>query len=52
MREINAAKITEAIERLCIEANQVLPEDIKEAIGKCRACEDGEIALSDPGQHH
>lgn len=44
MREINAAKITEAIERLCIEANQVLPEDIKEAIGKCRACEDGEIA--------
>ena len=40
MREINAAKITEAIERLCIEANQVHPEDINEAIGKCRACED------------
>lgn len=44
MREINAEKITEVIERLCIEANQVLPEDVKEAIGKCRACEDGEIA--------
>ena len=44
MREINAEKITEVIERLCIEANQVLPEDVKEAIGKCRDCEDGEIA--------
>lgn len=44
MREIQALEITEAIERLCIEANQVLPEDVKQAIGKCRACEDGEIA--------
>lgn len=44
MREINAAEITDVIERLCIEANQVLPEDIKEAIGSCRACEDGGIA--------
>lgn len=44
MREIQASEITEAIERLCIEANQVLPEDVKQAIGKCRACEDGEIA--------
>lgn len=44
MREINAAVITDVIERLCIEANQVLPEDVKQAIGRCRACEDGEIA--------
>ena len=44
MREINAAVITDVIERLCIEANQVLPEDVKQAIGQCRACEDGEIA--------
>ena len=44
MREIQASEITEAIERLCIETNQVLPEDVKQAIGKCRACEDGEIA--------
>lgn len=44
MREINAAVITDVIQRLCIEANQVLPEDVKQAIGQCRACEDGEIA--------
>lgn len=44
MREINAAVITDVIERLCIEANQVLPEDVKQAIGQCRACEGGEIA--------
>lgn len=44
MREISAAVITDVIERLCIEANQVLPEDVKQAIGQCRACEDGEIA--------
>lgn len=44
MREISAAVITDVIERLCIEANQVLPEDVKQAIGQCRAREDGEIA--------
>lgn len=44
MREINASEITDVIERLCIEANQILPEDVKAAIGKCRACEDGKIA--------
>ena len=44
MREISAAVITDVIQRLCIEANQVLPEDVKQAIGQCRACEDGEIA--------
>lgn len=44
MREINAAVITDVIQRLCIEANQVLSEDVKQAIGQCRACEDGEIA--------
>ena len=44
MREINAAVITDVIQRLCIEANQVLPEDVKQAIGQCRDCEDGEIA--------
>ena len=29
MREIKASAITDTIERLCIEANQVLPSDIK-----------------------
>ena len=44
MREIQAQQITDVIERLCIEANQNLPGDIKAAIRTCRACEDGEIA--------
>lgn len=44
MREIEAVKITEAVERLCIEANEHLPEDVKCAIRDCRACEDGIIA--------
>ena len=29
MREIQASMITDTIERLCIEANQVLPDDIE-----------------------
>lgn len=44
MREIKAAQITEVIERLCIEANEHLPKDVKDALLACRACEDGEIA--------
>ena len=44
MREIKASAITDTIERLCIEANQVLPSDIKEAIQACCSCEDGQIA--------
>ena len=44
MREIQASMITDTIERLCIEANQVLPDDIKKSIQTCRSCEDGQIA--------
>ena len=44
MREIQASVITDTIERLCIEANQVLPDDIKKSIRACRASEDGQIA--------
>lgn len=44
MREINVSQITDVIEKLCIEANEHLPEDVKCAIKNCRACEDGEIA--------
>ncbi len=44
MREISADQITEVVERLCIKANEHLPEDVKTAIKNCRACEDGEIA--------
>ena len=44
MREICADLITDVTERLCIEANEHLPSDVKEAIQNCRACEDWEIA--------
>lgn len=44
MREIQASVITDTIERLCVEANQVLPDDIKKSIQACRASEDGQIA--------
>ena len=44
MREIEAVQITEVVERLCIEANEHLPEDVKKTIQECRRDEDGEIA--------
>ena len=44
MREIEVSRLTDVIEKLCIEANEHLPEDVKCAIKTCRACEDGEIA--------
>ena len=44
MREIQAQQNTDVIERLCIEANEHLPEDIKNAIHRCRSCEDWGIA--------
>lgn len=44
MREINVSTLTDVIERLCIDANNHLPGDVKCAIRDCRACEDGEIA--------
>ena len=44
MREISVSQITDVVERLCIEANTHLPDDVKCAIETCRACEDGEIA--------
>ncbi len=40
MREIQAGTITDVVERLCIEANEYLPEDVKCALRDCRACED------------
>lgn len=44
MREINTQQIINVVEKLCIEANQHLPEDVKCAIRKCRECEDWDIA--------
>ena len=45
MREIPVSRIADAVERLCIEANTHLPDDVKRAIEACRACEDGDIAV-------
>jgi len=44
MREISVNLITDTVEKLCIEANQYLPEDVQCAIKNCRACEDWDIA--------
>lgn len=44
MREIQASRITDVIETLCIEANEQLPADVRQAIETCRACEDWAIA--------
>ena len=39
MREINVSVITDAVKRLCMEANYHLPSDIKNCIECSRACE-------------
>ena len=44
MREIDVSRITDTVERLCIEANIHLPGDVERAIEACRAQEDGAIA--------
>lgn len=44
MREINVSVITDTVERLCIEANEHLPDDVKCAIEGCRACETWDTA--------
>jgi len=44
MREIHVSQIANVIEKLCIEANEHLPGDVKDAIQNCRACEDWDIA--------
>ena len=48
MREIEVSQITDIVEKLCIAANEHLPEDVKCAIRSCRACEDGQIAQGIP----
>ncbi|MBE6961199.1 MAG: fumarate hydratase [Ruminococcaceae bacterium] len=46
MRELPVARITEAVERLCMNACYHLPADVKDAVERCRACEDGAIAAT------
>jgi fumarate hydratase subunit alpha len=44
MREIEVSAITDAVERLCIQANTNLPEDVQHALKRHAALEDGSIA--------
>ena len=44
MREVDVSRITDAVARMCISANVILPRDMREGIAACRACEDGAIA--------
>ena len=44
MREIEVSVLTDVIARLCIEANEFLPVDVRQALDSCRACEESEIA--------
>ena len=39
MREISAKAVTEAVHKLCIQANCTLPEDVKQGILRSRQCE-------------
>ena len=40
MRVIQSEAITDAVRRLYIESNYVLPDDVRRAIASCKACED------------
>ena len=44
IREISAAAITDAVARMCVRANTVLPEDVKSAILAARQAEDWPVA--------
>lgn len=44
MRTVNSEEITKIVRDLCIEANCHLPQDIKDAIENCHACEPFGIA--------
>ena len=45
MREISAKKITEVVSRLCVEANNHLPGDMKACIEGCHAQETTETLI-------
>ena len=46
MREIQVSDITDSVERLCMEANTILPFDVKCDIEACRKNEDSPFAQS------
>ncbi len=44
MREISVKCISEAVEKLCIKANKILPADLAENISRCKTCERNNLA--------
>ncbi len=46
INEISCERIREAVEKLCIEANKVLPQDIVNKISSAKACESCDLARS------
>lgn len=44
MREISVKCISEAVEKLCIKANKILPSDLADNIGRCKSCERNNLA--------
>ncbi len=44
MREVEVSRLTDVVEKLCIDANEHLPEDVKRALRESRTHEDGETA--------
>lgn len=43
MREVTTGSIVDLVERLCIEANTVLPDDIWGSLERCRTCEESAL---------
>lgn len=46
IREVSCNEIANAVERLCIKANKLLPEDIVNKISECKQCETDTLAHS------
>lgn len=46
LREIEVSKVAEVIEKLCIEANKKLPDDLKCRLCEAKTCERDELAKS------
>ena len=44
MRELSVKLITEAVEKLCIKANKLLPDDLTDIISSCKGCERNALA--------
>ena len=44
MREVDVSAVTEAVQELCIQANCILPRDVRGRIQACRAAEDWPVA--------